>query len=103
MNALCEEIHCHRPSPSTILPSVLPAGGEWGSQMQESPRTWLIAQGGQDSMGPRHTNINKFQPKQSPELAVSRDLRRKREPLDQSRGEKTGGLLQPTEEEEIAQ
>lgn len=54
-------------------------------------------------MGPRHTNINKFQPKQSPELVVSRDLRRKRGPLDQSRGEKTGGLLQPTEEEEIAQ
>lgn len=79
-----------RHSPSIILPSVLPAGGEWGSQMLESPRTWLIAQGGQDSMGPHHTNINKFQPKQSPELAVSRDLRRKRGPLDQSRGEETG-------------
>lgn len=54
-------------------------------------------------MGPRHTNINKFQPKLYPELAFSRDLRRKRGPLDQSRGEETGGLLQLTEEEEIAQ
>lgn len=46
-------------------------------------------------MGPCHTDINKFQPKQSPELAISRDLRRKRGPLDQSRGEETGVSFSP--------